>query len=84
MQNGWLGDLNGVAVEFDLQFEREEEFPGQGERLPVHTVDPSLAVSGATSFIAIGPQHLFWNDRFRRVSPFCHFHKSNCMAVLFI
>lgn len=68
MQQGWIGSLDGYAVEFDLDFHStDEEF--QGERLAVFSKHPGLAASGAFNFISVGPQSMYWNERFRLASP---------------
>ncbi|KAL5111756.1 putative leucine--tRNA ligase mitochondrial [Taenia crassiceps] len=64
MQEGWIGSNDGFVVEFDLDFHSTEE-DLQGERLAVFTKQPGLAAAGAISFIAVGPQSIFWNERFR-------------------
>lgn len=67
MQEGWIGSNDDFVVEFDLDFHSTEENL-QGERLAVFTKQPGLAAAGAISFIAVGPQSIFWNEQFRFVS----------------
>ncbi|VDD76933.1 unnamed protein product [Mesocestoides corti] len=64
MQQGWIGPIDGFAVEFDLDFHSTEK-ELQGERLAVFTKNPGLAAAGAINFVAVGPQSIFWNERFR-------------------
>lgn len=67
MQEGWIGPNDGFTLEFDLNFHSSEN-ELQGERLAIFTKQPGLAAAEAFNFVSVGPQSIFWNDRFRLVS----------------
>ncbi len=67
MQQGWIGAIDGYALEFDLDFySTDEEL--QGERLAVFSQEPGIAAASAVNFVSVGPGSMYWNDRFRLVS----------------
>lgn len=70
MQEGWIGQNDGFTLEFDLDFHSSDK-DLQGERLAVFTKQPGLAAAEAVNFVSVGPQSIFWNDRFRLVSSIC-------------
>ncbi|KAL5963817.1 putative leucine--tRNA ligase mitochondrial [Taenia solium] len=81
MQEGWIGPNDGFVVEFDLDFHSTEE-DLQGERLAVFTKHPGLVAAGAISFIAVGPQSIFWNERFRFPQNLLEVNGSRKLAVV--
>ncbi len=67
MQQGWIGAIDGYALEFDLDFHSTDE-ELQGERLAVFSQEPGIAAASAVNFVSVGPGSMYWNDRFRLVS----------------
>ncbi|EUB63552.1 Leucyl-tRNA synthetase [Echinococcus granulosus] len=80
MQEGWIGPNDGFVVEFDLVFHSTDK-EHQGERLAVFTKQPGLAAAGAISFVAVGPQSIFWNERFRFPQNICEVNGSRKLVV---
>ncbi|VDM31156.1 unnamed protein product [Hydatigera taeniaeformis] len=80
MQEGWIGPNDGFVVEFDLDFHSTDK-DLQGERLAVFTKQPGLVAAGAISFVAVGPQSIFWNERFRFPQNKCGANGSRKLVV---
>lgn len=73
IQRGWLGQLNGTQMEFDLVlFDQgnniqQANYSNMNERLIVFTKYPVLAVADLISYIEIGPDSIFYSDEYRMV-----------------
>ncbi|KAF6773120.1 hypothetical protein AHF37_10944 [Paragonimus kellicotti] len=78
MQRGWLGNLDGTQMDFDLEIATPlienhssacDTIPNvAGERVTVFTRYPGLAVADVISHINVNPSSVYFGDHFRLVS----------------